>query len=155
MVWHKFRKSNVHVNVPEQDYYKQVYELLATHGRELKELGIRIDAWAIDANGQPFNAVLDFCRNSKRICGLPACGFVGRASTQFRGYVRSRLKDPINETVLCGDEEEHRKLGSGRRWVYFDSDKVHESCQKGFLQNVGNLGSISWYDGNDHAKWAI
>ena len=64
VIYHKFRKSNVHVNVPEQEYYKQVYELLAAHGNELRALGIRIDAWAIDCNGQPFNAVLDFCRNS-------------------------------------------------------------------------------------------
>lgn len=65
------------------------------------------------------------------------------------------MKEPINDTVLCGDDEEHKKLGTGRRWTYFNSDLFHERCQKGFLQSVGNLGSISWYDGNDHAKWAI
>ena len=81
VIYHKFRKSNVHVNVPEQEYYKQVYELLVQHGKELKSLGIRIDAWAIDANGSPYNAVLDFCRNSKKLCGIPACGFLGRAAT--------------------------------------------------------------------------
>ena len=81
VIWHKFRRSNVKANVPEQEYYKQVYELLVQHGRELKALGIRIDAWALDANGAPYNAVLDFCRNSKRVCGISACGFIGRSST--------------------------------------------------------------------------
>lgn len=143
------------MNVPEQEYYKQVYELLVQHGKELKSLGIRIDAWAIDANGAPFNAVLDFCRNSKQLCGLSACGFVGRSSTQFRAYPRTRLKEPVNDTVLCGDEDERRCAGTGRKFCVFNSDLYHERCQKGFLQSVGNLGSISLYDGNDHSKWAI
>ena len=155
VIYHKFRKSNVHVNVPEQEYYKQVYELLAQHGKELKSLGIRIDAWAIDANGAPYNAVMDFCRNSKRVCGLSACGFLGRASTQFRAYPRTRLKEPVDDTVLCGDADERKQAGTGRRFVVFNSDLYHEKVQKGFLQSLGNLGSISWYDGNDHSKWAI
>lgn len=155
VIYHKFRKSNVHVNVPEQEYYKQVYELLVAHGNELRSLGIRLDAWAIDCNGQPFNAVLDFCRNSQKLCGLPACGFIGRASTQFRAYPKSRLKEPLNDTVLCGDYDERKRSGSGRKYCVFNSDLYHEKVQKGFLQSIGNLGSISWYDGNDHAKWAI
>ena len=155
VIYHKFRKSNIHVNVPEQEYYKQVYELLSQHGRELKALGIRIDAWAIDCNGVNWNPTLDFCRNSKKICGLPACGFVGRSSTQFRAYPRTRLKEPVNDTVLCGDDDERRCAGTGRKYCTFNSDLYHEKVQKGFLQSVGNLGSISWYDGNDHSKLAI
>lgn len=155
VVWHKFRTANVKMNIPEQEYYKQVYELLVQHGRELKALGIRIDAWAIDCNGLPYNAVLDFCRNSMRACGIPACGFIGRSSTQFRAYPRTRLKEPVNDTVLCGDANEHRQAGSGRRYCMFNSDLYHEKVQKGFLASVGNLGSISWYNGTDHSKWAI
>jgi hypothetical protein len=155
VIYHKFRKSSVHVNVPEQEYYKQVYELLAQHGQELKSLGVKIDAWAIDANGQPYTAVLDFCKNSKKLCGISACGFIGRSSTQFRAYPRSRLKEPVNDTVLCGDYEERKCAGTGRKYCVFNSDLYHEKVQKGFLQSVGNLGSLSWYDGNDHAKWAI
>ena len=126
VIYHKFRKSNIHVNVPEQEYYKQVYELLSQHGKELKALGIRIDAWAIDANGAPYNAVLDFCRNSRKICGLTACGFIGRASTQFRAYPRTRLKEPVNDTVLCGDVDERRCAGTGRKFCMFNSDLFHE-----------------------------
>lgn len=43
-------------------------------------MGIRIDAWAIDGNGQPFNAVVEFVKHSKAICGIPAAAFVGKAS---------------------------------------------------------------------------
>lgn len=126
VIYHKFRKSNVHVNVPEQEYYKQVYELLVQHGKELKSLGVKIDAWAIDANGQPYNAVLDFCRNSKKLCGISACGFIGRSSTQFRAYPRSRLKEPVNDTVLCGDYDERQRAGTGRKYCVFNSDAYHE-----------------------------
>lgn len=155
MIWHKFRKSAIPVNIPEQDYYQRVYNLLSEHGRELKSLGIRIDAWAIDAGGTPFNAVVDFARRSMMICGIPAAAFLGKASHLYRSYVRSRLKEDVNRTVLCGDEDEHKKAGSGRKWTFFDSDQYHEKAQKGFLQALGNIGSISWYDGNDHAKWAV
>lgn len=61
----------------------------------------------------------------------------------------------MNDTVLCGDYDERKRSGSGRKYCVFNSDLYHEKVQKGFLQSVGNLGSLSWYDGNDHAKWAI
>jgi uncharacterized glyoxalase superfamily protein PhnB len=65
IIWHKFRRCSIPVNIPEQDYYQRVYNLLAKHGQELKQLGIRIDAWVIDGNGQPYNAVVDFVKKSK------------------------------------------------------------------------------------------
>ena len=69
--------------------------------------------------------------------------------------MKSRLKEDVNRTLLCGDEQEHRHAGTGRRWTYFDSDYYHELTQKGFLQELGNIGSISWYDGNDHTEWSL
>lgn len=96
VIWHRFRKCRIPLNLPEQDYYQRVYNLLAEHGRELKELGIKIDAWSIDCNGTPFNAVVDFCRNSAKLCGIPAAGFIGKASHVYSSYVRSRLKEDVN-----------------------------------------------------------
>lgn len=64
VIYHKFRKCCIPINIPEQEYYKRVYELLGKHGKELKALGVRIDAWAIDANGVPAKAVQDFSKNS-------------------------------------------------------------------------------------------
>jgi hypothetical protein len=37
----------------------------------------------------------------------------------------------------------------------FDSDYYHELCQKSFLQAVGNVGSLSWFEGGDHGKFAV
>lgn len=154
VIYHKFRKCKVPINIPEDDYYQRVYNLLGQHGKELKQLGIRIDAWVIDANGQPYKAVLDFCKRSMVICGIPAAGFIGKASHMYRSYMRSRLKEDVNRTLLCGDEDERKNSGTGRKYTYFDSDYYHEKAQKGFLQEFGNIGSISFYDGNDHANWA-
>lgn len=64
VIYHKFRKCKIPINIPEQEYYNKVYDLLSKHGKELKSLGIRIDAWAIDANGVPAKAVQDFSKNS-------------------------------------------------------------------------------------------
>lgn len=89
------------------------------------------------------------------ICGIPSCSFVGRASHLFRPFVRSRLKEAVNNTVLCGDNQEKIQSGSGKKWQYHNSDYFHECAQKGFLTEVGNIGSISWYKGGDHTKEAI
>lgn len=126
VIYHKFRKCHIPANIPEEDYYNRVYNLLGEHGRELSKLGIKINAWVIDANGSPWNAVLDFCRLSNKICGIPAAGFVGKASTQYRSFLRSRLKEDVNRTLLCGDVDERKKSGTGRKWTYFDSDYYHE-----------------------------
>lgn len=159
IVWYKFRKCKIPINIPEQDYYQRVYNLLGEHGKELKSLadshGIRISGWSIDANGVPFKAVTDFARNSVRICGISAAGFVGKASHMFRSFLRSRLKEEVNRTLLCGDEDERRRPGTGRKYTYFDSDMYHEQAQKGFLQELGNIGSISWHKGGRESEWAM
>lgn len=132
VIWHKFRKCRIPANIPEQDYYQRVYNLLAEHGRELKKLadthGFKIQGWSIDANGLPYKAVLDFAKNSIQLCGVSAAGFIGRASHLFRSFMRSRLKEEVNRTLLCGDEDERKRQGSGHKYTYFDSDKFHESA---------------------------
>ena len=159
IIWHKFKKSRIPANIPEHDYYQRLYNLLGEHGRELKKVadehGFKIQGWSIDCGGSNWNAVLDFAKNSMRICGLPCCGFAGKASHAYRSFVRSRLKEDVNRTLLCGDEDERKKSGTGHRYTYFDSDLYHEQAQKGFLQEVGNIGSISWYQGGNHTEWAV
>lgn len=158
IIWHKFTPVSIKANLTEQEYYTRIYEALAALGKELKSIsdGLThpIQGWAVDCNGANWNPALDFARNSKQICGLPCCGFVGKASTQFREKLQSRLKEVVNRTLLCGDKDEQRRAGSGRRWMYFDADFFHEQAQKGFMASVGNLGSISWYKDGNHSRWA-
>lgn len=155
VVWHKFRKCRISANIPPEQYKQKLYNLLEEHGKELKALNIPIQAWSIDGNGTAWDAVTDFCRNSKTICGISACSFVGKASHMFRDHIRSRLKECVNNTLLCGDDDERRKMGTGRKWCYHNSDWFHQCVQQGFLTAYGNIGSISWYKGGDHTKWAI
>jgi len=159
VIWHKFRRCHIPANIPEHDYYQRVYNLLGEHGRELKKLAdehhFKIQGWSIDCGGTNWNAVLDFARNSMKVCGLPCCGFAGKASHTYRSFLRSRLKEDVNRTLLCGDEEERKRSGTGRRWMYHDADLFHEQAQKGFLQEVGNIGSISWFNGGNHSEWAV
>ena len=99
--------------------------------------------------------MVDFVKRSRAICGIPAAAFIGKASHQYRSFMRTRLKEDVNRTLLCGNEEEHKVAGSGRKYTFFDSDLYHSKVQLGFLQAIGNVGSISWYNGSDHAKWAV
>lgn len=154
-IWHDFLKTSISANVPPEEYDRQLYNALSMLGKKLQSLKIKINAWAIDGNGMAWQSVTRFANNSKSICGIPVCSYVGKASHQFRDHVRSRLKESINRTVLCGDRDEQRRHGSGIRWTYFDSDYYREKVQKGFLQAVGNLGSLSWYTGGDHSKQSI
>lgn len=158
IVWHKFTPTKISANLTEQEYYSKVYEALSSLGRELKKIsdGLThpIQGWAVDCNGANWAPSLDFARNAKAICGLSCCGFVGRASSQFRFKISSRLKEAVNRTLLCGDKDEQRKAGTGRKWMYFDSDFYHEQVHKGFLSALGNLGSISWWKGGNHSTWA-
>lgn len=146
---HLFRKCAIGGRVADAEYNRKVYELLVAHGQEIARLGVPLKGWAIDANGLPFDAVLSFCREAHRLTGLAACGFIGRASHLFNPYLRSKLRTDIARTVLCGDEREHLKSGSGHRWVYWDSDFYRERVQSGFLKPVGLAGSVTLYHGDD------
>ena len=75
VIWHKFRRCQVPANIPEQDYYRRVYNLLGEHGRELKKLadehGFKIGGWSIDANGVPYKAVMEFAKTQCRFVDCP------------------------------------------------------------------------------------
>ena len=146
---HIFRKCGIMGRVADAAYNAAVYEVLVTHGKEIASLGIPIKGWAIDCNGLPFEAVTSFASNSKKLCGIEACGFVGRASHFFNPNTKSRLRSEIARTVLCGDAQEIAKPGTGKRWVAWDSDFYRERVHVGFLRSVGNAGAITLYHGED------
>ncbi len=157
---HLFRKSNIGGRVADAEYNRKVYELLVSHGQEIKRLGVDLKGWAIDANGLPFDAVIGFTKESMRLTGLQACGFIGKASHVYNPYIRSKLRTDINRTILVGDDREHLKTGAGKRWVYWDSDFYRERVQSGFLKPVGLAGCVTLYKGEegehkDYAKQIV
>lgn len=123
----------------------------------MKQTGIKIDGWGIDASGIPFDPVTMFAKSSLKTVGISACAMLGRASHIFNPFVRSRLRDAINRTVLCGDPAEHVKAGAGKKYVFWDSDYYRELVQKAFLANVGSSGSCTLYkgDADEHSEYAM
>ena len=77
---------------------------------------------AIDAGGRNWDAVCNFTKVASRQVGIPLCAFAGRSANIFNPFVRSRLRDSIGKTVLCGDAQEHVKSGAGKKYVFFDAD---------------------------------
>lgn len=59
----------------------------------------------------------------------------------FNPLIRSRLRDAIGRTVLCGDAMEQTKAGSGLKYMFFDSDLYREMAQRAFLAPLGSQGA--------------
>ena len=80
----------------------------------------------------------------------------GRASHLFNPLVRSRLRDAIGRTVLCGDAMEQTKAGAGHKYMFFDSDLYREMAQRAFLAPLGSNGSAQLYKGtaSEHGDFA-
>ena len=127
VLWHEFRKCGIDTRLPDAEFSAAVTKELTQLGKHLASLGVHIDGWAIDASGTPFNTVCAFSKNSRRLCGLRAVALVGRANHIFNPWVRSRLRDAIHDTILCGSPEEHVKAGSGNKWLVFNADKWRET----------------------------
>ena len=157
VITYMFTKCNIDSKLPTAQYNEAVYDVLTGLGREIKALGIKIDGWGIDGSGVPFDAVTMFTKNSMQLVGLPACAMLGRASHVFNPFVRTRLRDSVNKTVLCGDAQEHVKSGAGKKYMFWNSDYYRETVQKAFLAKVGASGSCSLFKGSadDHAEYAI
>lgn len=105
----------------------------------------------------PFDAVTLFTKNAFQLVGLPACAMMGRASHVFNPFVRTRLRDAVNKTVLCGDAQEHVKSGAGKKYMFWNSDFYRETVQKAFLAKIGAPGSCTLFDGttDEHTEYAM
>jgi len=128
VLWHQAFPVNIDQKLPDAAYNAQVHGFLTQICSAIKALGIKVDGLAIDAGGRNWDAVCGFAKVSMRTVGLPACAFAGRSSTVFNPFVRSRLRDAIGRTVLCGDAREHVKAGAGSKYVFFDADYYKESA---------------------------
>lgn len=157
VLYHDIVKTSIDGKQNNTEYMKQVHELLTKIGNQLKNLGVNIDGWAIDAGGRNWDAVCLFAKYSKSICGISACALAGRASNLFNPFVRTRLRDAIGRTVLCGDASERIKSGSGQKYMFFDADIYKEMVQKAFMSEIGTQGSCTLYDGDadEHSDFAM
>ena len=156
LIWHQITPCRIDSRLPEAEYSNAVIRALTALGKQLRAFGIKIDGWGIDASGTPFEAVVAFCKSSVRLCGISACPMTGRASHIFTPFFRSRLRDEIKKTVLCGDAQEHVKAGAGKKWMVWDSDHYRELAQKAILAAHGASGGLTLYrgDSEEHVDFA-
>lgn len=141
-----------------------VYDVLAAHGRELSKREY-INAWGIDAGGHQFKAVTAFATNRKSVgVTIPVCGMLGKSQTQLNLFSRSKLADPINGTVLCGNDAAHKADSAAaagdmpRRWMFWDADLYKETAQRSFLTETGAAGGCSLYEAEtstEHVDFAV
>lgn len=157
VIYHSIFKSAIDNKLSDAAYSQALYDVLVQVCREIKDLGVKIDGVAIDCGGKQWDAVCQFCKVSMQLVGLPCCGFAGRASNIFNPYVRTRLRNAIGRTVLCGNAEEHVKSGAGYKYVFFDADMYKEAAQRAFLSEVGACGSCSLYIApkDEHSEFAL
>ena len=156
ILYHEIYKCHISSNLPETEYHQKVYELLTKYGKKVASLGLKIDYVGIDAGGANFNPVCDWTNHSIKLCGLSSRGFVVRASHMWNGNVRSKLRSATGRTVLCGDEAEHLKSGSGKKWVAWDADAGKMAVLKAVLVSPYGLAGLMLYNGtpNHHQDFA-
>lgn len=154
---HDFTRCNIDFKLPEAERNRQIWEVLDDYAKKLKDFGVKIDGWGIDASGWPFDVCCEFAKHSSRNYGIPCCAMCGRASHVWNGFVRSRLRDAINRTVLCGDSQEQLKPGAGKKYMFWDSDHYRATVQKAFLAPPNAMGGIQVFDGpaKIHTDFAI
>lgn len=128
VLYHGVKKVHIDQKLNDTDYNQRVYNKLIELGTELKSFGLKINGWGIDAGGRNWTAVCDFAKNSMQLVNIPACAMAGKASHMFNPFVRSRLRDSIGRTVLCGDAKEQTVAGSGVKYMFFDSDVYRETA---------------------------
>lgn len=156
VAWHELGRCRIDSTLPEAEYNNAVIRALTAVGKHLSGLGMHIDAWGIDGSGIPFNAVCRFAKSALKTCGIRACAMLGRASHMFNQFTRSRLRDAMNDTVLCGDPQEHVKAGSGSKWILWNSDKWRAAAQKAILAAYPAQGGLTLFkaDAEEHVEFA-
>lgn len=68
----------------------------------------------------------------------------------WNANVRSKLRSASGRCVLCGDEAEHLKSGSGKKWVAWDADAGKMAVLKAILVAPYGLAGLMLYNGTPH-----
>ena len=156
VVVHRVFPTAIPATLSDADYSSRVAQALDNAAKYLSSLDIGIDALGIDAGGRNWDVVCSWSRSCQAVHGIPACAMAGRASHKFNAFSRSRLRDALNRTVLCGDPAEHARAGSGQKYMFWDSDHYRERVQRALLTPLGGLGGCQLYraDPSEHVEYA-
>lgn len=141
---YELRKIAIPSGLPEPEFNRRLFDELAAYGKALSSTPLRPDVWGIDAGGSQFDAVVRFCGESVRICGIQAVAMTGRGWKNYR---------PYGKTMVAGQKREQchgcldRKDGRVIRWVAWNSDSWKEVAQKAWLGDIGAPGAASLFAG--------
>ncbi len=155
VIWYGVHGTSLHKErMTEAEYRAGMYEQLVVLAAKLKaecqSRGIRLDAWAIDGGGDGFEPVQRLRRSAKDL-GLPfeVVPMVGKAGRTWNPFVRSKIRNPINETVECGDVN---RDGERQRWTNFNADFWRETMQRAWLGEIGTPGGLSLFGGAEDVR---
>ena len=143
------QKCRVDQKLNDTAYTREVYELLTRHVRAVRDIGIKFDAYGIDAGGRQFAAVTTFAKQSPTLCGMSVIPMLGRAGRNWNPNVKTRIRNAINDTVFCRDT-------SGNVWLAFNADTHREQMHRAWTAETGAPGGLSLFDGVvNHTEFAI
>jgi hypothetical protein len=151
VLWRGLYKVDIHGNKPTPEREAELYAELSAHGKQLAELPIKIDTWAIDAGGTNFDTTIRFCYNAPKVCGLMALPFTGRGTKFYKPSGKTAVKTqvPKEECHLCLAV----KKGVHIQWIAWHADYWREVAQRAWLGEIGAPCGVSLYNG-DHAEFA-
>jgi len=150
VMWHGLHPLAIRSDLPAPEFARQLFAQLAAHGRMLASLPVRPEAWAIDAGGAQFDAVVRFAEQSASVCGIQAYAFTGRGSKAYKPYGKTAIPGQVREMCHgCLDRKDGRVI----RWVAWNADYWKEIAQRAWLGDVGSPGTISIPAG-DHSEFA-
>ena len=129
---------------------KKVFEALVIVGKQFASLPNKPELWLIDASGTDFDVVLRFCRESIKLCGIPAAGATGRSGRTYREYGRNVVGQPREGCYMSSDN----KSRPPRKWLAWNTDYWREAAQRAWLGQVGAPGSLSIFAGGNHKDLA-
>ena len=133
---------------PDPEFDRLVYAALVAHGREIAAQGVKIDRWGVDAGGRMFRAVTRFAPSSVDSCALEATAMLGKGGQNWNPNVRSRIRNPLNDTVYCRDSQ-------GREWLAWNADAYKERMHLAWTAEIGAPSGLTLFGGGvNHARFA-
>lgn len=148
MVYHETWPSSINGKLNGSAYYSEVVKKLTEYAGHLTGLGLKIDRWAIDCGGMPFNAVTDFAKNCYKNHGIKAVGMRGWAAHKLNLTPRNAIMAAREDCVLVGDAVRLASTSqspAGREWINWNSDAYRENVHKSLLSALGSVGSLDLY----------
>lgn len=149
VLWWGIHALSIPGDTPAAALSRLLFDALATHGKALAAMPCRIERWAIDAGGANFDPVIRFAEVSSRACGIPAMGFTGRGTKNYRPTGRTLDGRPGEGWHACLDRKDGRII----RWVAWHADYWREVAQRAWLGDPDAPGAVTLPRGN-HGEYA-